>query len=56
MDKSPMDVFRITKQLTTQLVHAYASNSQHRLPGTLGAWVALYGEWSNLTNSDQIDD
>jgi cell division septation protein DedD len=34
-------------------VHAYSTNSQHRLPGTLGAWVALYGEWSNLTNSDQ---
>ncbi len=42
-----------SKTVDHTAVHAYASNSENRLPGTLGAWVALYGEWSNLTNSDK---
>jgi len=42
-----------SKTVDHTAVHAYASNSEHRLPGTLGAWVALYGEWSNLTNTDR---
>ena len=35
------------------VVHAYASNSQHRMQNTLGAWEMLYGEWLSCTDSDR---
>ena len=50
---SPQWMYSGSKTVDHTAVHAYSSNSEHRLPGTLGAWVTLYGEWSNLTSSDQ---
>jgi len=34
------------------VIHAYVETNQHRLANTLGAWEALYAEWSAFPSSD----
>jgi hypothetical protein len=50
---SPQWMYAGSPVVDHTVVHAYASNNQNRLANTLGAWEAIYGEWSNFTASDK---
>lgn len=50
---SPQWMYAGSQTVDHTVVHAHASNSEHRMSNTLGAWIALYGEWANLTSADQ---